>query len=105
MEDDSIVNTIQPPEIDCTEIFDQVVERTSEKQQQKLTQLTDMISTLTSLISLHTQQQQVSYSLAHNTHYSGVGVIANTGNTPSNGVTTGNQMTRHNNWWDFTTSR
>ena len=54
MEDDSIVNTIQPPEIDCTEIFDQVVERTSEKQQQKLTQLTDMISTLTSLISLHT---------------------------------------------------
>ena len=31
-EDDFIANTIQPPVFDCTDIIDQVVKRTSEKQ-------------------------------------------------------------------------
>ena len=69
-EGDSIGNTIQPPAIDCTEIIDQVVERTAEKQQQQMNQLTGMISTLTSLISFHSQQQQVPNSSAHNTSHS-----------------------------------
>ena len=67
------------------------MERTTEKQQQQMNQLTDMISTLTSLISFHSQQQQVSNSSAHNTPHSGVGAIANPGdNTPLNGVAPGN---------------
>ena len=50
-----------------------------------MNQLIHMISTLTSLISFHSQQQQVPKSSAHNTAHSGVGAIANTGNnTPSN---------------------
>ena len=58
-----------------------------------MNQLTDMVSTLTSLISF-LSQQQVSNSSAHNTPHSGVGDIANVGdNTPSNGVAPGNQMT------------
>ena len=47
---DSIANTIQPPAIGSTEIIDQIVERTAEKQQQQMNQLTDMILTLTPLI-------------------------------------------------------
>ena len=54
-EGDPIANTIQPLAIDCTEIIDQVVERTTEKQQQQMNQIADMISTLTSLISFHSQ--------------------------------------------------
>ena len=93
-EGDSIENTIQPPAIDCTEIINQVVERTAEKQQQQMNQLTDMISTLTSLISLHNQQQQVSNSSALTTPHSGVSAIAKAGDiTPLNGVVPGNQMT------------
>ena len=93
-EGDSIENTIQPPAIDCTEIINQVVERTAEKQQQQMNQLTDMISTLTSLISLHNQQQQVSNSSALTTPHSGVSAIAKAGDiTPLNGVVSGNQMT------------
>ena len=42
---DSIKNTIQPPAIDCMEIINQAVKRTTEKQQQRKGQLTDMIST------------------------------------------------------------
>ena len=56
---DSTANTIGLSATDCTEIIDQGVERTSEKQQQQMNQLTDMISTLKSLISFHSQQQQV----------------------------------------------
>ena len=59
-----------------------------------MSQLTDMISTLTSLISFHSQQQQVSISSSHNTLHSGVEATANAGdNTPLNGVASGNQMT------------
>ena len=59
-----------------------------------MNQLTDMISALTSLISFHSQQQQVFNSSAHNTPHSGVAAIANAGdNTPLNGVAPGNQMT------------
>ena len=47
---DSIANTIQPPAIGCTEIIDQIVERTTEKQEQQMNQLTDMILTLKRLI-------------------------------------------------------
>ena len=91
---DFIPNTIQPPAIDCTEIIDEAVERTAEKQQQQMNQLTDMISTLTSLISFYSQQQQVPNSSANNTPHSGVGAIANAfDNTPLNGVAPGNQMT------------
>ena len=54
-------------------------------------QLTDMISTLTSLISFHSQQQQVSISSARNTPHSGVGAFANADdNTALNGVAPGN---------------
>ena len=42
-EDDCIANTIHPSAIDCREIIDQVVERTAEKQQQQINQLSDMI--------------------------------------------------------------
>ena len=42
-EGDSIANTIQLPTIDWREIIDQVVERTEEKRQQHINQLTDMI--------------------------------------------------------------
>ena len=61
----------------------------------QLNQLTDMISMLSSLISFHSQQQQVPNSPAHNASHSGVGgAIANAGdNTPLNGVAPGNQMT------------
>ena len=70
------------------------MERTPEKQQQQMNQLPDMISTLTSLISFHSQQRQVPNSLAHNTPHSGVGAIANADdNTPLNAVAPGNQMT------------
>ena len=70
------------------------MERTAEKQQQQMNQLTDMISMLTSLISFHSQQQQVPNSSAHNTPQSGVGAIVNAGdNTSLNGVAPGNQMT------------
>ena len=49
---------------------------------------------LTSLISSHSQQQQVPNSRGYNTPHSGVGAIPNAGdNTPWNGVTPGNQMT------------
>ena len=59
-----------------------------------MSQLTDMISTLKSLISFYSQQQQVLNSSAHNIPHSGVGAIANTGdNTPLNGVAPFNQMT------------
>ena len=59
-----------------------------------MNQLTDMISALTSLISFHSQQQQVFNSSAHNTPHSGVAAIANAGdNTPLNGVAPGNQKT------------
>ena len=91
---DSIKNTIQPPAIDCMEIINQAVKRTTEKQQQRKGQLTDMISTLTSLISFHSQQQQVPNSSTHNTPHSGVGAPTNVGdNTLLNGVAPGNQMT------------
>ena len=72
MEDgDSVVNTMQLTAIDCTEIIDQVVERIAEH-----------------------QQQHVPNSSAHNTPHSGVGGIANAGDsTPLNGVTPVNQMT------------
>ena len=90
---DSITNTIQPPATDCTEIIEQVVERTTKKQQQQMSQLTDMIPSLMSLILFHSQQQQVPNSSAHNTPHNGVGAIANAGdNTPLNGVSPGNQM-------------
>ena len=39
---DSIANTIQLPVTNCTEIIYQLVERTAEKQQQQMNQLTDM---------------------------------------------------------------
>ena len=39
---DSIANTIQLPVTNCTEIIYQLVERTTEKQQQQMNQLTDM---------------------------------------------------------------
>ena len=92
-EDDCIANTIHPSAIDCSEIIDQVVERTAEKQQQQINQLSDMISTLTFLISFHNQQQQVTNSSAHKTPHSGVGAIANVGdNTLSNEVAPVNQM-------------
>ena len=84
MEDDSISNTIHSPAIECTNIIDQIVERTAEKRQHEMNQLTDMISTLTSLISFHNQQQQVPNFLGTN-------------NTSSNVVATGNHMTGHNN--------
>ena len=59
-----------------------------------MSHLTDMISTLKSLISFCSQQQQVLNSSAHNTPHSGVGAIANAvDNTPLNGVAPGNQMT------------
>ena len=49
---------------------------------------------LTSLISSHSQQQQVPNFRGYNTPHSGVGAIPNAGdNPPSNGVTPGNQMT------------
>ena len=86
MEDDSISNTIHSPAIECTNIIDQLVERTAEMRQQEMNQLTDMISTLTSLISFHNQQQQVPNFLGIN-------------NTSSNVVATGNHMTGHNKWW------
>ena len=94
-EGDSIANTIQPPAIDCAEIISKVVERTAEKQQQQMNQLTDMISTITSSISFQNQQQQVPNTSADNTPHSGkITAIANAGdNTPSNGVAPGNQMT------------
>ena len=47
---DSIANNMQQPAIGCTEIIDQIVERTAEKQQQQMNQLTDMILNLTPLI-------------------------------------------------------
>ena len=56
---ESIAKTIYLPAIDCTEIIDQVVERTAKKQQQQTNQLTDMILTSTLLISFHSQEQQV----------------------------------------------
>ena len=63
------------------------------KQQQQINQLSDMISTLTFLISFHNQQQQVTNSSAHKTPHSGVGAIANVGdNTPSSEVAPVNQM-------------
>ena len=59
-----------------------------------MSQLTDMISTLKSLISFYSQQRQVLNSSAHNIPHSRVGAIANTGdNTPLNGVAPGSQMT------------
>ena len=41
MEDDSTSNTIHSPAIECTNIIDQIVERTAEKRQQEMNQLTD----------------------------------------------------------------
>ena len=74
-EGDSIANTIQLPTIDWREIIDQVVERTEEKRQQHINQLTDMISTLTSLIFFHIQQQQVPNSSAHDTPTVALGLL------------------------------
>ena len=76
-EGDSIANTIQPPAIDCTKIINKEVKRTAEKQQQQMNQLTDMISTITSSISFHNQQQQVPNTSAGNTPHSGVLPILN----------------------------
>ena len=39
MEDDSTSNTIHSPAIECTNIIDQIVERTAEKRQQEMNQL------------------------------------------------------------------
>ena len=59
-----------------------------------MNQLTDMILTLTSLISFHSQQQQVPNFSAHNTPHSGAEAIENAvDNIPLNGVAPGNQMT------------
>ena len=73
-----------------------VVERKAKKQQQQMNQLTDMILALRSLLSFHSQQQQVPNSSAHNIpHSSGVGqgAIANAvDNTPLNGAAPGNKM-------------
>ena len=74
-EGDSIAKTIQLPAIDWKEITDQVVERTEEKKQQHINQLTDMISTLTSLIFFHIQQQQVPNSSAHDTPTVALGLL------------------------------
>ena len=59
----------QSPAIDCTEIIGQLVEGTAEKQQHQMNQLvkTDMTSTITLLISFHSQQQQFPNSSVYNT--------------------------------------